>query len=188
MRKLITVAAMVAAAIGTSLGMAASASAATASAVTGTTTCSTGPDSNISGTITTNLDVPAGATCRYFGGEVLGNASVEGNLVVAGVKFDRNVGVSGGSLSAINQGITISGNLSITNSPGAPDNGTNGFYNDAGTSYVGGNFSYTYNSGRLYVGLNNGYGTTVHGNFLFANNTGGYDIGGLTVNGTKTIS
>jgi len=178
----------VALAVGT-LGLAAGIAAgpATASpAATRSTTCTT--DVWTAQRITTNFDVPAGATCRLGSGvEVTGNVTVEGELVSFGAQFDGNVSVNGGSLTAANQGIYIGGNLSITNSAGADGNNatiqsTNGFANDAGTSVIAGNFSYTYNSGRLYVGLNGGpTGTVVKGNFSYANNTGpAPDLSGLT--------
>jgi hypothetical protein len=136
------------------------------------------------GNISGNFDVPAGVTAYLFG-EVTADVSVEGNLYVFGGRVDRNVAVNGGSFEAANQGVYISGNLSITNSAGNPNQGGNGFWNDEGTSTIGGNFSYTYNSGYLYAG----YGaTTVHGNFTYANNTGSSYLGSLVVNGSQTIS
>jgi hypothetical protein len=133
------------------------------------------------GVINGNLDVPAGVTATLAWTEVTGNVSVEGNLNVRGnTTFDHNLSVNGGSFKYGNQWLHIAGNVSFINSPG-PSNDQNGFWD--GPNTVGGNFSYTYSSGRLYVG-----NLTVNGNFTFANNTGGSDLGGLIVMGHKNVS
>jgi hypothetical protein len=84
----------------------------------------------------------------------------------AGVTFD-NVYVDGGSLAVINQGINVKHNLEIVGSAGIPGDGQNGFYNDAGTSNIGGTFSYLGNSASLYVGLNGGPTGTTARNFVY---------------------
>jgi hypothetical protein len=166
--------------------------AAPAGAATGSTICNTGLGSQnqIGGTITANLDVPAGASCQMGpGSEVTGNVTVEGTLHVYGAHFDKNVTVNGGSFVAGNQGARIEGNLSITNSNGEQ----NGFWSeeawwDTGQtgSYVRGNFIYTGNSAPLWVG----YGTTQVGkNFNYSSNTHAPDqIWSLRVAGNSNIS
>ena len=139
---------------------------------------------------TTNLDVPAGATCRLSGGSVSGNVSVEGTLFTFGYSFSQNVTVTGGSFCNVNYPLHITGNLAITGSSGPSNgpceqNGNFAVYGDG--SSIGGNFSYTGNSGRLYIAGDAG-GTVLSGNFTFNTNTGGYDIGGLHVLGHSNIS
>jgi hypothetical protein len=104
--------------------------------------------SDVTGYVATNVDVPRDAIVHVFsGGEIHGNVTVEGTLVSFGGQFDGNFTVNGGSLSAVKGGITVLGNLPITNSPGAPDSGQNGFYNEAAQSYIGGSFYYSYPAG-----------------------------------------
>jgi hypothetical protein len=74
------------------------------------------------------------------------------------------------------------GNLSVTNSAGDSSNTALGDYS-AG-QLVDGNFSFTNNTGRLFVG----YGMQVH-NFTFAGNTGTpSDYPGLSWTGSSSIS
>jgi hypothetical protein len=91
--------------------------------------------------ITGNLTVPAGTDCRLGPGEVVGVANVAGNLYTFGkVHFDSNVVVSaGGSFAASNWGVTIDGNLNITD-PAA--NSGNGFWGDYSQNTVKGAISY----------------------------------------------
>ena len=133
-----------------------------------------------------DLVVPAGATCYLFYATVQGNTSVAGTLLADATTFNKNVSVNGGVLMNINRAFTVKGNLSITNSAGV--NGTWEQYNDA-KSVVQGNFSYTYNSGQLFIGY---LGLDVKGNFTFAYNAPSatdwpYTLDGLTVAGNSTI-
>ena len=142
--------------------------------------------SDISGTVKGNIDIPAGYTVHAEYADVTGNATVEGTLIVAHSTFDKNVFVDGGALTVINGGINVHNSLTIVGSAGDPSNGMNGFYNDAATNHIG-TFTYLNNSGQLYVGLNGGPTGTIVRNFVFANNTGGSDIGGLTVTGFTNV-
>jgi hypothetical protein len=170
--------------LGASLALPAVAASAAPGAAQVTTSVVATDGQTLTGTINANVDVPSGVTATFAYAHVTGNVSVEGNLGIRASQLDRNLNVNGGSFVAYNQASSITGNVSITNSPG-PSGSQNGFFSDAGQSTVGGNFSYTYNSGRLYVG---NAGLHVQGNFSFANNTGGSDLGGLDVSGHQTIS
>jgi hypothetical protein len=96
-------------------------------------------------TITGNLIVPAGATCRVGWINVQGNASVSGNLNTFGqTHFYNNVDVqAGGSFAASNWGVTIDRNLTITD-PAA--NSGNGFWGDYSPNIVKGAINYTIDS------------------------------------------
>jgi hypothetical protein len=144
---------------------------------------------DLSGIVKGNIDIPKGAVVFAGAGtEVTGNVTVEGNLKVAGTTFDKNVYVDGGSLTVINQGINVKHNLEIVGSAGDPtSDNMNGFYNDAGTSHIGGTFSYLGNSAPLYVGLNGGPTGTVAHNFVYGDNTGSLGDAGLTVTGFTSI-
>jgi hypothetical protein len=170
---------------------------ASASAVTGTTSCNS--DVQSPPVITTNLDVPAGATCRLFGTEVKGNVSVEGSLTAFGALLDQNVSVNpGGSFAQVNHPVTIRGNLSFLD-PAA--NSQNGFWGDEyglAASTVKGNVSYVidsntiypcYQSPLLYIG---GLTTTfVNGNFSYSDQGTGFpghlDAGQLSVLGKMSV-
>jgi hypothetical protein len=133
-----------------------------------------------------NLDVPAGVTATIAWSHVTGNVTVEGTLAVHSSQIDGNVDVNGGIFGVgADPASSIGGNLSIEHSPGSwvwSDPPTDGFWNSGAT--IGGNFSYTYNTGRLYVG-----NATVKGNFEYANNAApAPDLGGLTVNGHTHLS
>ena len=107
---------------------------------TGSTACT---DNSLAGTtIKTNVTVPAGARCDLSWADVQGNVSVNGSLVTYGIThFAKNVAVNpGGSFAAANWGVTIDGNLSITD-PAA--NSGNGFWGDYSGNMVKGNLSYT---------------------------------------------
>jgi hypothetical protein len=140
-------------------------------------------------TVKGNIDIPAGQSVFIGSGtQITGNVTVEGNLKAAGVTFDKNVYVEGGSLTVINQGIHVKHNLEIAGSAGDPNSDNmNGFYNDAGTSIIGGTFSYVGNSAPLYVGLNGGPTGTVAHNFVYGDNTGSLGDAGLTVTGFTSI-
>jgi hypothetical protein len=144
-----------------------------------------------SATIKGNIDIPAGSSVFIGAGtEITGNVTVEGNLKAAGVTFEKNVYVEGGSLTVINQGINVKHNLEIVGSAGDPNSDSmNGFYNDAGISHIGGTFSYIGNSAPLYVGLNGGPTGTVAHNFVYGDNSHplGTGAAGLNVTGFTSI-
>jgi hypothetical protein len=147
-----------------------------------TATANTG-STPYSGTISRNLDVPAGVTYYMNGAEVTGNVTVEGNLFATNVTFDKNVTVVGGQIQFINRGSTVDGNLSIILSPKSD---VNGFWDNHGTgrsNTIGGDFNYVGNAAQLFVW---GDTTTVQHNFNYGFNTGSYG-GGLTVNGHQNI-
>ena len=162
-------------------------------ATTGTTTCA--GDIPSGSVITTNLNVPAGATCRLSGNEVKGNVTVQGSLVAFGATFDRNVSVTGGSFAGENWGVTIKGNLSFVD---PATYSYNGFWGNQGgtTSTVEGNLSYVIDSSTAYPCYQSpllyfGGGTTVNGSFNYSDQGTGFaghlDQGGLTVKGSKSI-
>jgi hypothetical protein len=158
---------------------------------TGTTTCTS--DGLSPSVITTNLNVPAGATCRLYGNEVKGNVTVQGSLVAFGATFDRNVSVTGGSFSGSNWGVTIKGNLSFVD---PATYSYNGFWGNYSPNTVDGNLSYVIDSSTAYPCYQSpllyfGGGTTVNGSFSYSDQGTGFaghlDQGGLTVNGSKSI-
>jgi len=162
-------------------------------AATGTTTCTGDLPSPY--VIATNLNVPAGATCRLFGNEVKGNVSVQGSLVAFGATFDRNVSVTGGSFAGENWGVRIKGNLSFVD---PATYSYNGFWGNQGgtTSTVDGNVSYVIDSSTAYPCFQSpllyfGGGTTVNGSFNYSDQGTGFaghlDQGGLNVVGSKSI-
>jgi hypothetical protein len=131
-----------------------------APAFAGTTTCT----DTISGQTSGSLDVPAGATCRLFGGEVTGNVTVEGMLYSYGTKFDANVTVTGGVIQIANGNANYSalaGNLTITGSSGNNQIGCPNIGN-----IIRGNVTFSGNSGNLYVCQ-----ATVGGSVTVSNNT-----------------
>jgi hypothetical protein len=162
---------------------------------TSSTTCTSdmsgqSVNSTVPGTINSNLDVPAGATCQIRWGTVNGNVTVEGTLQAAASTFNGNVTVTGGHFSGFNQPNHITGNLTITGSTG--DDGL--FTNAPGFGWapsgygliVDKNFTYTGNSARLYVG---GTGMYVGKNYTYNTNTGGTAIDApLYVNGVTSVS
>jgi len=159
-------------------------------AITGTTTC-TG-DLPSPSVIATNLNVPAGATCRLFGNEVKGNVSVQGSLVAFGATFDRNVSVTGGSFMGSNWGVTIKGNLSFVD---PATYSYNGFWGNYSANTVDGNVSYVIDSSTVYPCYQSpllyfGGGTKVNGSFNYSDQGTGFaghlDTGGLTA-GSKSI-
>src|SRR5262245_22644133 len=135
----------------------------------------TSTDKNLAGkTITTNSTVPAGARCDLSWSDVQGNVNVNGNLVTFGIThFGKNVTVMpGGSFAAANWGVTIDGNLSITD-PAA--NSANGFWGDYTGNTVKGNVSYTITPGAAaaypqyqWPYLYFGGPTTVNGNVSYS--------------------
>lgn len=110
----------------------------------GATTCPNATQGNTSfpdGTVIPGtLNVPAGVDCRLGWDEVLGNANVNGNLYTFGpIHFHNQVNVyPGGSFMASNYGVTIDGNLTITD-PAA--NSGNGFWGDQRINGVDPTFS-----------------------------------------------
>jgi hypothetical protein len=160
-------------------------------ATTGTTTCTT--DGLSPSVITTNLNVPAGATCRLYGNEVKGNVSVQGSLVAFGATFDRNVSVTGGSFAGVNWGVTIKGNLSFVD---PATNSYNGFWGNYSPNTVDGNLSYVIDNSTAYPCYQSpllyfGGGTTVNGSFNYSDQGTGFaghlDQGGLHVVGSQSI-
>jgi hypothetical protein len=145
-------------------------------------------------TISTNVNVPAGATCKLSGSDVKGNVSVQGTLVTFGTTtFEKNVSVTGGSFAAANWGVTIDGNLSFVN-PAAYS--YNGFWGNYSANEVKGNLSYAIESSTAYPCYQSpllyfGGGTKVDGNFNYSDQGTGFaghlDQGGLNVLRTKTI-
>jgi hypothetical protein len=98
------------------------------------------------GTITGNLDVPAGVAIHLNGATVTGNVTVEGFLQAANTTFDKNVIVTGGHIHFDGQPTmpsTVKGNLNIT---GSDSSDVNGFWVGA---TIGGNFNYDGNSAQL---------------------------------------
>jgi hypothetical protein len=193
-RTILAAAAVPAALAASLLGTTAASAAANPNAgATGTTTCTA--DSQLPSVITTNLNVPAGATCTLSGNEVKGNVSVQGSLTAFGATFDRNVSVTGGSFSGVNYGVTIKGNLSFVDPATYSYNGFWG--NQYGTtSTVDGNLSYVIDSSTAYPCYQSpllyfGGGTTVNGSFSYSDQGTGFaghlDQGGLNVLGSKSI-
>ena len=160
-------------------------------ATTGTTMC---PGDLPSGSVvTTNLNVPAGATCRLFGNEVKGNVTVQGSLVAFGATFDRNVSVTGGSFAGENWGVTIKGNLSFVD---PATYSYNGFWGNYSHNTVDGNVSYVIDNSTAYPCYQSpllyfGGGTTVNGSLSYSDQGTGFaghlDTGGLNVVGSKSI-
>jgi len=191
-RNMLAAAAVPAALAASLLGTtAASAAANPNAATTGTTTCTT--DGLSPSVITTNLNVPAGATCTLYGNEVKGNVSVQGSLVAFGGTFDKNVSVTGGSFAGKNWGVTIKGNLSFVD---PATYSYNGFWGNYSSNTVEGNLSYVIDSSTAYPCYQSpllyfGGGTTVNGNFNYSdqgtNFAGHLDQNGLTVKGSKSI-
>ena len=124
-----------------------------------------------SGTITKNIDVPAGYNVGWLSGTTVnGNITIEGQMTMNGDTVNGNVTVSGGGpagsgsqLWLANNPSHITGNLTITGSAGGPNgNGSNNgtsFGDNADEQWgptpatqVDGNFSFTNNTGWLYVG------------------------------------
>ena len=166
------------------------AASAPALAATGTTSCTTDVTQSV---ITTNLTVPAGATCRLFGTEVTGNVTVQGTLVAFGATFDKNVSVTGGSFTGVNWGVTVKGNLSFVD---PATYSYNGFFGNYSPNLVKGNLSYVIDSSTAYPCYQSpllyfGGGTRVNGNFSYSDQGTGFaghlDQGGLTVVGTTSI-
>ena len=78
-------------------------------------TCNAGNNYTLTGS-SSNLDIPAGTFC-YLVGEYQGNVSVEGYAAPAGATFDKNVNVTGGTITTVDHGAHILGNLNISGSP-----------------------------------------------------------------------
>jgi hypothetical protein len=100
-----------------------------------------------SGTITGNLDVPAGVRLVVNGAEVTGNVTVEGSLFLINTTVDGNVNVQGGNFKTDNQPVTIKGVVTITGS----DNSDTGFFSP---TYIGKNLNYYGNAGPLFINGN----------------------------------
>jgi hypothetical protein len=127
-------------------------SVAMASAPSGTTCAAAGtpghmydgtPTTDITGTVPSNLTVPAGAPiCRVFG-TINGNTSVGGTLLAFGGAFNGNVSVAG--TFQANTNVKVNGNLSFLD-PAAYSQ--SGFWN--GGNEVTGNLSYMIDSNASY--------------------------------------
>ena len=126
----------------------------------GTTTCT----ETMSGLITDDLNVPAGAVCRLLGSEVAGNVTVQGSLFSYGTRFDKNVDVHGGVIVISNgngMGSALFGNLTINGSSGNNQIGCPNISNE----FLG-NISFTGSTGTFNVCPAN-----VKGNVIINNNT-----------------
>jgi hypothetical protein len=157
-------------------------------------------------TINQNVVVAAGAATTHPDGTIWltyatinGNVNVQGELTMASDTVVGSVTVSGpGSFlgltnqaSHLERNLTVQGSSGIyTGGPGTTSFGNWTQYPGAGLptaqSQVDGNFTFTGNSGNLYVG----YPMQVNGNFTYAGNTsaGGPYLSGLTVLGSSSIS
>jgi hypothetical protein len=188
------------------LGTAAPAAHAATTGATGSVTCGSTDQNNpqvLGGTISKNLDVPAGQYCSLQWAHVTGNVSVEGVLSSSATIFDRNVGVSGpgSQLWLFNFPSHIKGNVSVTSSSGVSGGNAYGtsFGDNTGDGYQGpdsatangsqidGNFSFLNNTGALYVGAP----LHVSGSFTASGNTqypAHWDADGLTASGGISIS
>jgi len=150
------------------------------------------------GSITANIDVPAGADVQLRYVTVNGNVTVEGHLSMASDVVNGDVTVTGSSsgnidgsgLTLFNDASHITGNLTVTGSGGYWAGNSYGFAlfdNANGTSEVGGNLTFQNNTGALYI--SNG-GMHVAGNFTASGNTtyvwpvNIWTTDGLTVSGT----
>jgi hypothetical protein len=156
-----------------------------------------------------NLDVPAGKYCSLQWAHVTGNVTVEGVLTLSATTVNGNVTVSGGGpagsgsqLWLVSYPSHIIGNLTVTGSAGGPNgngdrNGTS-FGDNASTDYQGGpvigasqvdgNFSFTGNTGWLYVGSP----LHVKGNFTASGNgpytwSGAFDYSGVSAAKTSVV-
>jgi hypothetical protein len=154
------------------------------------------------GTITKNVDVPAGAEVQLRWVTIEGNVTVEGQLGVAADVIDGNVTVSGpgAGLALFNQASHIEGNLTVTGSSGYDGGNAYGwslFDNTAyagpdaatanGTSQVDGGLTFTNNTGALYVDspLHVAGKLTASGNTQYPTH---WDTNGLTVSGKQSVS
>jgi hypothetical protein len=108
----------------------------------------TGPNP-YNGTVSSNLDVPAGVRLVLNGAEVTGNVTVEGTLFAANTQFDKNVTVTGGHIQFNNQPTlpsNVKGNLTVT---GSDNSDMNGFWVN---THIVGNFTYYGNAAPPFMG------------------------------------
>jgi hypothetical protein len=150
-------------------------------------------------TITTSVNVPAGATCDLSWADVTtgNNVTVNGHLRSYGqTHFGKNVTINqGGSFDAGNWGIVIDGNLAFTN---PATYSYNGFFSlnhpDWDYSVVHGNIDYKITSAMAYPDYQSpllyfGGGVKVDGNFSYSDQGTGFpghlDTGGLTARNFK---
>jgi hypothetical protein len=164
-----------------------------ASAQVGNVNCTGG---SLAGTtVTSNITVPAGATCDLSWADLQKNVDVYGSLVTFGTThFEGNVNVHpGGSFAAANWGVTIDKNLAFTD---PATYSYNGFWGNYSQNVVKGSITYTldananypmYQSPLLYFGG----GVTV-GSFTYTDQSVGFpghlDTGGLNVTGASSIT
>ena len=113
-----------------------------------------------------NVDIPAGTFC-YLVGEFQGNVTVEGYAAPAGATFDKNVIVNGGTITTVNHGAHILGNLNITGSHG--DVGANELKAEYNDVTIDGNLNYTGNFVPLFV--EGPFHVNVKGTFNYSANT-----------------
>jgi hypothetical protein len=203
-RTILTAAAVPAALAAALLGTASQASAATTHPAVLTAANATVCTGDLGGTITGNIDVPAGQTCRLMWAEVTGNVTVEGTLWASATIFDGNVTVTGdgSQLWLANYPSHIKGNLIITGSSGVSggnaygtsfgDNTGDGYQGPdaataAGSSQIDGGLTFQNNTGALYVGSP----LHVSGKFTASGNSqypAHWDTSGLTVSGKTSVS
>jgi hypothetical protein len=149
------------------------------------------------GSITKNIDVPAGADVQLRWFTVNGNVTVEGHLSMASDVVNGNVtvtgsgsgGIDGSGLTLFNNASHITGNLTVTGSGGYWGGNMYGwtlFDNADGTSQVDGYLAFQNNAGALYA--SNG-GLHVAGKFTASgNDMSHWTKDGLTVSGKQVIS
>jgi hypothetical protein len=163
------------------------------SAAVGNTNC-TG-DGTMSGTVTSNVTVPAGATCVLYGADLQKNIDVYGALKTFGpIHFEGNINVHpGGSFAAANWGVTIDKDLAFTD---PATYSYNGFWGNYSPNIVKGSITYTldananypmYQSPLLYFG-----GGVKAGSFTYTDQSVGFpghlDTGGLNITGATSIT
>jgi hypothetical protein len=164
-------------------------------------------------TVAGNLNVPAGATCNFWGsvgknvtvdgnlkfsGSVANNVTVDptGHMKAFGSWFGRDVNVTGGQFQSANSGSTIVGSLTITGSQGNPGAGDmNGIWSEYSDTHIRGDLNYTGNAIPLYFqggyDQNDGhqFKTIVDGNLNYSGNAFPAPQGGpLEVHGQSNIS
>jgi len=149
------------------------------------------------GSISKNIDVPAGSDVQLRWFTVNGNVTVEGHLSMASDVVNGNVtvtgsgsgGIDGSGLTLFNNASHITGNLTVTGSGGYWGGNAYGwtlFDNADGTSQVDGYLAFQNNAGALYA---SGGGLHVAGKFTASSNDmSHWTKDGLTVSGKQVIS
>jgi hypothetical protein len=176
-----------------------SAAMASTGTTTGTTTCANaiadsdaGVQSYLPALVTNNLNVPAGAICRLYGTEVQGTITVGKGATLhvigdaygdPGLIADSNVTVTQGFFLS-NNSFHVKGNMTIDGvdqSQGDPYNWNNGFWSDAGQSFIDKNLTVKNNLGGLYTEGS----IVVGGTFNYSNNTHSYTGNVVGLKGTS---